>query len=68
MEVKTSQAARICGVFPHELYTAILMGRLEARKDSNGHWLISKQSLERWNSRRVRRSPKPQQGASEAHG
>jgi hypothetical protein len=55
MELTTSQAVRAYGVFPNVLHRMILMGRLDARKDSNGHWLISKRSLERWNSRRVRR-------------
>jgi hypothetical protein len=44
----------------------ILMGRLEARKDANGHWLISKESLERWNQERVRRLARPAQ-AAEGH-
>jgi len=35
--------------------------RLEARKDANGRWLISKESLERWNRQRVRRTPQPEQ-------
>ena len=58
MEVTASQAAKKYGVFPHVLYRMILMGRLEAHKDVDGHWLISTQSLERWNRRRVRRGSK----------
>ncbi len=58
MELTTSQAVQAYGVFPSVLHRMILMGRLQARKDANGHWLISKESLERWNSRRVRRVPK----------
>jgi hypothetical protein len=58
MEITASQAAKKYGVFPHVLYRMILMGRLEAHKDVDGRWLISTQSLERWNSRRVRRTPR----------
>lgn len=58
MELTTSQAVQAYGVFPNVLHRMILMGRLEARKDVNGHWLISKESLERWNHKRVRRAPR----------
>jgi hypothetical protein len=34
------------------------MGRLKARKNADGRWLINRESLERWNSQRVRRMPK----------
>jgi hypothetical protein len=34
----------------------ILMGKLKARKNADGHWLISKDSLESWNRQRVRRN------------
>ena len=62
MELTTSQAVQLYQVFPNVLHRMILMGRLEARKDENGRWLISKESLERWNRQRVRRAPKPEQG------
>lgn len=55
-ELTTSEAVRAYQVHPNVLNRMILMGRVEARKDQNGRWLISKQSLERWNSRRVRRT------------
>ena len=58
MELTVSQAAKSYGIFPHVFYRMLLMGRLEGRKDADGHWLISKQSLERWNKRRVRRAPR----------
>ena len=61
MELTTSQAVQRYGVFPNVLHRMILMGRLQARKNAEGHWLISKESLERWNSQRVRRAPKPEQ-------
>jgi hypothetical protein len=58
MELTTSQAVQAYGVFPNVLHRMILMGRLQARKDANGHWLISRESLERWNAQRVRRHPR----------
>jgi hypothetical protein len=61
MELTTSQAVRAYGVFPNVLHRLILMSRLEARKDENGRWLISKESLERWNSKRLRRAPRREQ-------
>ncbi len=64
MELTTSQAMRQYDVFPNVLHRMIVMGRLEARKDENGRWLISKESLERWNRHRVRRTPRPQRFSS----
>ena len=66
-EVTTSEAVRSYEVHPNVLSRLILMRRLEARKDENGRWLISKRSLERWNRTRVRRAPRPQQRVSGAH-
>jgi len=45
-------------VFPNVLHRMILMGRLKARKNSDGRWLISAESLERWNRERVRKATK----------
>lgn len=59
-ELTTSQAVRTYEVHPNVLNRLILLGRLSARKNQDGHWLISKESLERWNSQRVRRSPRPE--------
>ena len=67
MELTTSQAVQAYGVFPNVLHRMILMGKLEARKNTNGHWLISKESLERWNRQRVRRDRKRMQAALGAH-
>jgi len=64
MELTTSDAARLYGVFPSALHRLILMGKLAARKNPNGHWLISKESLERWNAQRVCRTPKPELAVS----
>lgn len=57
-ELTTSQAVREYKTHPNVLTRLILLQRLEARKNSDGHWLISKASLERWNRTRVRRKPK----------
>lgn len=55
-EIGMSQATRTYDVHPNALNRLILMGRLKARKDANGRWLIDVQSLEQWNQQRVRRS------------
>lgn len=60
-EITTSQAVRDYKTHPNVLIRLILMGRLEARKNPDGHWLISRESLERWNRRRLRRGPKPKE-------
>jgi len=62
-ELTTSQAVRAFQVHPNVLSRLILMGRVKARKNADGHWLISKESLDRWNRQRVRRAPKPEQTA-----
>ena len=64
MELTTSQAVQAYGVYPNVILRMILMGRLDARKNADGRWLISKESLERWNRQRVRRAPKPTQNAA----
>ena len=63
MELTTSQAVQAYGVFPNVLHRMILMGRLKARKNADGRWLISKDSLERWNRNRVRRTPRQERTA-----
>lgn len=60
-EMTVSQAVRTYETHPNVLSRLILMGRLQARKDVDGHWLIRKESLERWNRQRVRRGPKLKQ-------
>lgn len=57
-EMTTSEAVRAYDTHPNVLNRLILMGRLKARKNSDGHWLINRESLERWNRQRVRRAPK----------
>jgi hypothetical protein len=54
-EMTTSQAVRAYETHPNVLIRLILLGKLEARKNADGRWLISKDSLECWNRRRVRR-------------
>jgi len=58
-ELTTSQAVRAFDVHPNILNRLILMGRLNARKNSDGRWLIERKSLEFWSRNRVRRAPKP---------
>lgn len=55
MELTTSQAARAYQTHPNVLNRLILIGRLVARKNADGHWLINRESLERWNTTRIRR-------------
>lgn len=55
MELTTSQAARAYQTHPNVLNRLILIGRLVAHKNADGHWLITRESLERWNSSRIRR-------------
>ena len=55
-ELTTSEAVRTYEVHPNVLSRLILMGRLKARKNSDGHWLISKESLDQWSRKRVRRT------------
>jgi hypothetical protein len=57
-ELTTSQAARAYETHPNVINRLIFMGRLVAHKDADGHWLISRDSLERWNKNRVRRTQK----------
>ena len=57
-ELTTSQAVRVYNTHPNVLNRLILMGRLKAHKDADGRWLISRESLELWNHRRVRRAQK----------
>ncbi len=66
MELTMSQAVQAYGVYPNVLHRMILMGRLEARKNADGRWLISKQSLEKWNAKRVRRAPKSERAGAAA--
>jgi hypothetical protein len=59
-ELTTTQAVRMYDVHPNVLNRLILLGRIAARKNSDGRWLITKRSLEHWNSTRVRRPPRIQ--------
>jgi len=57
-ELTTAQAVRYYDTHPNVLNRLILMGRLKARKNTDGRWLISRESLERWNRKRVRKALK----------
>ena len=67
-ELNTSEAVRSFDIHPNMLYRLILMGRIPARKDADGHYRLSRESLERWNANRVRRSPKHSQPVSGGEG
>jgi Helix-turn-helix domain len=54
-EMTTTQAAREYGTHQNVLNRLILMGRLSARKNADGRWLIERTSLESWNHARMRR-------------
>jgi hypothetical protein len=64
VDLTTSQAARTYKTHPNVLHRLILVGRLNAHKNKDGHWLISRESLERWNSQRVRRVQRSQAAVS----
>jgi len=57
----TLETVRKYGVHPNVLNRMILMGRVAARKDENGRWMIDKASLEKWNRSRIRRKQKSDQ-------
>jgi hypothetical protein len=61
-EITTSEAIRRYRTNPVVLLRLIAMGKLEARKhpDGSGRWLISRESLERWHSQRLRRRSAPE--------
>jgi hypothetical protein len=58
VEIKVSQAIRDYTVYPSVLHRLIAMGKLRARKDGDGRWLIERDSLENWNLLRLRRAAK----------
>jgi len=62
-ELTTSEAVRAYEVHPNVIGRLILTGRLQAHKNADGHWLISKESLERWNKTRVRRKTRGNAGS-----
>ena len=72
MEVMTtSEAVRQFQMHPATVLRLILTQRVSAHKDANGKWLVQRADLERWNSRRVRRTPRvtteTHPGLAEAH-
>lgn len=67
MEFTTSEAARTYRTHPNVLLRLILVGRLVARKNTDGRWLISKESLERWDRTRLRRSPRSEANSQETN-
>lgn len=72
-ELSTYEAARAFDAHPVTLQRLVAVGKLAGRKDQNGHWRLSKTSLEKWNrkrlarrreNRRARRAPKSKQAAA----
>jgi len=63
----TSEAVRTFSMHPATVLRLILTQRVTAKKDADGRWLISKESLERWNRQRRRRAPKQERGAEAVH-
>jgi hypothetical protein len=65
-EITTSEATRLYRTNPVVLLRLITMGKLQARKhpDGSGRWLINRESLEQWNSRRARKESVPQFAAA----
>ena len=57
----SSEAVRTFSMHPATVLRLILTGRVKAKKDLNGRWLIEKKSLERWDRQRVRRAAKSEQ-------
>jgi Helix-turn-helix domain len=66
IELTTTQAVRAYHTHPNVLNRLILMGRLKAHKNADGRWLISRESLDRWNRQRVRRADNSRGGATES--
>lgn len=58
----TSEAVRTFQMHPATVLRLILTQRVAAKKDADGRWLITRDSLERWHSQRVRRAPKAAEG------
>ena len=54
----TSQAVRAFSMHPATVLRLILTHRVAAKKNTDGRWLISAESLERWNRERVRKATK----------
>jgi excisionase family DNA binding protein len=57
-EFSTFEAARTYGANPVTLQRLVAQGRLEATKDGNGRWRITRKSLDRWNKNRLARKQK----------
>jgi predicted site-specific integrase-resolvase len=51
-ELTTSEAVRIYGIHLATVFRLILAGKVKARKDRNGRWLIRSESLDCWNRQR----------------
>jgi hypothetical protein len=74
-ELSTYEAARAFDAHPVTLQRLVAVGKLDGRKDENGHWRLSKTSLESWNRKRLarrqdkqraRRAPKSERAGAAA--
>jgi excisionase family DNA binding protein len=54
-ELSTYEAARAFDAHPVTLQRLVAVGKLDGHKDENGHWRLSKTSLESWNKKRLAR-------------
>ena len=52
-ELSTYEAARVFDAHPVTLQRLVAVGKLDGRKDKNGHWRLSKTSVESWNKKRL---------------
>jgi Helix-turn-helix domain len=52
-ELSTYEAARVFDAHPVTLQRLVAVGKLDGRKDKNGHWRLSKTSVENWNKKRL---------------
>jgi hypothetical protein len=59
MELSIPEAIRLYLVHQNSIVRLINIGQVKARKNENGHWRISRESLDRWSATRKRRAVRP---------
>lgn len=64
----TSEAVRAFRMHPATVLRLILTGRVTARKNADGRWLIDRGSLERWNQNRGHRASAGTSPAAQTNG
>jgi hypothetical protein len=65
-ELSTYEAARVFDAHPVTLQRLVAVGKLDGRKDKNGHWRLSKTSVESWNKKRLAKRREKQLARSES--